>query len=247
MGRNDLKLTLQIVGAAIGLIGLAFWTLSVLAAIIIAVIGFVIFMIGAFMKTEEEMPEGIEAAFYAQGYSVTEKADPLYIDSVNKKWAVLEQDIGIKDIFSFSDILNFELIEDGQRYEQRGGVTRAVVGGAIFGTVGAVVGSQTAKGKSSISQMYICVYTKQSNRSFVKINLINSATSTDSGAYIDAKDRALLIMSKFAIMQHEDREEAERKSSYSDAAEQIKKYKELLDCGALTREEFEDIKKKLMP
>ena len=121
------------------------------------------------------------------------------------------------------------------------------MGGAIFGTVGAVVGSQTAKGKSSISQMYICVYTKQSNRSFVKINLINSATSTDSGAYIDAKDRALLIMSKFAIMQHEDREEAERKSSYSDAAEQIKKYKELLDCGAITREEFEDIKKKLMP
>ena len=49
MGRNDLKLTLQIVGAAIGLIGLAFWTLSVLAAIIIAVIGFVIFLIGVFM------------------------------------------------------------------------------------------------------------------------------------------------------------------------------------------------------
>ncbi len=50
MGRDDLKLTLQIFGAAIGLIGMAFWTLSVLAAIIIAVIGVVIFMIGAFMK-----------------------------------------------------------------------------------------------------------------------------------------------------------------------------------------------------
>ena len=72
------------------------------------------------------MPEGIEAGFNAQGYSVTEKVDPLYIDSVHKKWAVLEENIGIKDIFSYSDILNFELIEDGQRYEQRGGVTRAV-------------------------------------------------------------------------------------------------------------------------
>lgn len=224
---------------------MAFWTLSVLAAIIIAVIGVVIFMIGAFMKSEAEMPEGIEAAFNAQGYSVTEKVDPLYIDSVHKKWAVLEENIGIKDIFSYSDILNFELIEDGQRYEQRGGVTRAVVGGAIFGTVGAVVGSQTAKGKSSISQMYICVYTKQSNRSFVKINLINSATSTDGGVYVDAKDRALLIMSKLAIMQHENREEEERKSGYFDAAEQIKKYKELLDCGAITKDEFEEAKKRL--
>ncbi len=58
MGRDDLKLTLQIFGAAIGLIGMAFWTLSVLAAIIIAVIGVVIFMIGAFMISEAEMPEG---------------------------------------------------------------------------------------------------------------------------------------------------------------------------------------------
>ena len=52
-------------------------------------------------------------------------------------------------------------------------------------------------------------------------------------------------MSKLAIMQHENREEEERKSGYFDAAEQIKKYKELLDCGAITKDEFEEAKKRL--
>ena len=243
MGRNELKNTLYVIGLIITGIGAFLMGVKFLVGIICMAIGLAIAIIGTTIKSEEEMPEAIEAAFKAQGYSVTDKEDPLYMDSVNKKWAVLEG--GIKNIFDYSDILSFELIEDGQRYEQKGGVTRAVVGGALFGAVGAVVGSQTAKGKSTISQMYICVYTKQSNHSLVKIDLINSQTSTDGGAYINAKNRALLLMSKFAIMQAASSEDEKQASANSGIADEIKKYKDLFDCGAITKEEFEEAKNRL--
>ncbi len=45
-------------------------------------------------------------------------------------------------IFEFSNLLNFELLEDGETIT-KGGLGRAVAGGLLFGGVGAIVGGVT--------------------------------------------------------------------------------------------------------
>lgn len=58
-------------------------------------------------------------------------------------------------IFKFSEIDNYEIKIVGQKTitksKSKGGIGRAVVGGALFGGVGAIVGASTAK-KESITQ-----------------------------------------------------------------------------------------------
>ena len=61
-------------------------------------------------------------------------------------------------VYSFDDIVDYELVVDGETYT-KGGVSigRALVGGAVFGGVGAVIGGTTGKKsqKEMIKKMYI--------------------------------------------------------------------------------------------
>ena len=50
-------------------------------------------------------------------------------------------------IFEFSNLLNFELLEDGETIT-KGGLGRAIAGGLLFGGVGAIVGGVTGGKKS---------------------------------------------------------------------------------------------------
>lgn len=55
-------------------------------------------------------------------------------------------------IYKYSDIVDYELLEDGESIT-KGGLGRAVVGGALFGGVGAVVGGVTGHKKK-----YSCMH-----------------------------------------------------------------------------------------
>ena len=78
------------------------------------------------------------------------------------------------------------------------------------------------------------------------INLIESLNVKKSGSiYKSASSIAQDIISILEIISHEN--EVSKNSSSSDSiAEEIKKYKELLDIGAITQEEFDAKKKQLL-
>ena len=73
------------------------------------------------------------------------------IDDNSKKWIINNKGLFSKNvvpkIFNYSDIVDFELLEDGESIA-KGGLGRAVVGGVLFGGIGAVVGGITGKKKS---------------------------------------------------------------------------------------------------
>ena len=84
------------------------------------------------------------------------------------------------------------------------------------------------------------------NRPTMYINLIESLNVKKSGSiYKSASSIAQDIISILEIISHEN--EVSKNSSSSDSiAEEIKKFKELLDIGAITQEEFDAKKKQLL-
>ena len=68
-------------------------------------------------------------------------------DENNRKWFVPDGMFGgVKNpiVYSFDDIVAFELLEDGNSIT-KGGTGRAIAGGLLFGGIGAIVGGSTGK------------------------------------------------------------------------------------------------------
>ena len=96
-----------------------------------------------------------------------------------------------KDIFAYDNLLSFELLEDGQSIA-KGGLGRAVVGGLLFGGVGAIVGGVTGgkKTKGICNSMKLRISLKNAHTDIVYINFITAETKTKSALYKVAQDNA---------------------------------------------------------
>lgn len=171
----------------------------------------------------------------------------LYVDEGNKKIGIpLNSNVSEEfEVFDYSDIISYEIIEDGQTLAT-GGLGRALIGGAFFGLAGAIAGGTSKKIKSTCNKLQIKENINNMNRPTMYINLIESLNVKKSGSiYKSASSIAQDIISILEIISHEN--EVSKNSSSSDSiAEEIKKYKELLDIGAITQEEFDAKKKQLL-
>lgn len=106
----------------------------------------------------------------------------LLINESRKKWiAPLGISNGKKNptIYNFSDISSYELIEDDEVILKSGGLGRALVGGALFGGAGAIVGGVTAKRKSKkqINKLYIKITLNDFTNPVIMIKIIDKPTS----------------------------------------------------------------------
>lgn len=112
----------------------------------------------------------------------------LRIDEQNQVWCIPDGRNGylIKPrIHSYSDIISFELVtKEEQITKSKKGIGRAVVGGALFGPVGAVVGSTTGKKKATTHTtrlvLGIRITVNDMSQPTEYINLLWSPEGTDS-------------------------------------------------------------------
>ncbi|KYN78135.1 hypothetical protein A0J52_02330 [Clostridium sporogenes] len=104
-------------------------------------------------------------------------------------------------IVNYSDILDFELIENGKTVETKGGLGRTAAGGVLFGGVGAIVGGTTGKKKSisSVSGMKIKIVVNDMSNPNIYINIITTSTKIDSFIYRASCDIAQRILSMLKI------------------------------------------------
>lgn len=96
-------------------------------------------------ETESEIIERLKA----QGFVKTKELDTsCSIDEVHKKFCFFN-----KYVHNYSDLVEFEYIENGEtiKTEQQGATGRAIIGGVLFGAVGAIVGATTASTKSTVT------------------------------------------------------------------------------------------------
>ncbi|MBR8749972.1 hypothetical protein IX317_001652 [Fusobacterium sp. DD29] len=150
-------------------------------------------------------------------------------------------------IYDYNEISEFELIEDGETVS-KGGLGRAIVGGALLGGVGAIVGGVTGgkKTKTIIKNLAIKIVVSRKSNPVITIPLLIAETKKDSFVYRAAKQEADEILAILGNITKSDTKEEVVESHEISVTDEIRKYKILLDEGILTQEEFEAKKKQLL-
>lgn len=123
-----------------------------------------------------------------------------WVDSTAKKWCIPQGKLK-KSVYSYTDIMDYELIEDGNSIT-KGGLGRAVAGGVLFGGVGAIVGGVTGGKKTTqtCSKLQIKIVINDIDSPILYIDLITVETKKDNPVYKNAIDAAQEIIAVLQIM-----------------------------------------------
>lgn len=168
-------------------------------------------------------------------------------DNPNKKWATFYNDTPfINAIYDYDDIVNFELLEDGSSVAS-GGLGRALVGGVLFGGAGAIVGGVTGKRKTEnfCDDLKLKITINNIDNSVVYVNFLEDRTKKDSEKFKVVSEQIQETLSILQLICDENKHTKSGNSSQSNV-EEIKKYKELLDINAISKEEYETKKNELL-
>jgi len=194
-------------------------------------------------------------------FKVTKKySDRLQIDEKNKAFKVQGQ------IFEYSDLLDFQLLEDGQTIAiDKIGLAKTAVGGLLFGGVGAFIGAVTGPKLLSgvCNSMELKIILRNTYTNEVTIPFIIEKTRKRSDEYKIAQEvvqsciTALMIIDDYNKQQEKSttldsslniniNTSVNSNSTTTSGADEIVKYKTLLDAGIITQEEFEAKKKQIL-
>lgn len=175
---------------------------------------------------------------------LSNEADIL-IDSQNEQIAICDYLKSNLKILSFFALLSCEILES-DTVVMKGGVGRAIVGGAIAGDTGAIVGAATRSSQSVVESLTIKIISSDVNESLVMIPLITRETKRDSDAYKKMWEIAQEVHSVITSIIQTTTRTANNTSSSKDALSQIQMLSELKDQGVLTEEEFAKKKAELL-
>lgn len=161
-------------------------------------------------------------------------------------------------VFNYSDIIDYEIIENGSvisetKAKNGSGLGRAIVGGAIMGPAGAIVGAATKKKKQVTTEKEILtsliVRVTLDNANFPTVDIKMSIPYTvpmnsilHTGIRKDA-EKVVALLRKISGNRPQTQNEPQQPKS---TADELLKLKELLDSGLLTQEEFNQLKSDIL-
>lgn len=182
-------------------------------------------------------------------FMITNKENPyIFIDTKNKLFKIGKKNaVNSNKVFHFNELIDYEYVEDGETIT-KGGIGSAVVGGALFGAVGAIVGGTTGKKKTKpvVTDMHIRISLNNKWISNMTIELLSSETKKSSMTYGLMKSSSERIISLLDLIVRQSENVTDPVQNTSSVADEILKFKNLLDIGAITLEEFEAKKKQLL-
>lgn len=151
-------------------------------------------------------------------------------------------------IYKYEDLLSYELMEDGESVA-KGGIGRAVAGGLLFGSTGAIVGGITGKKRTKricTSLRIKVTFRDTAPCDLAYINFISSETKVGGLFYQSSMQLAQSCLSAFQIIAEKMNQADKTASGQISAADEILKFKNLMDAGVITEEEFLAKKKQLL-
>lgn len=226
--------------------------------VLCALIIFVIFIYGAIaiLKRDNEIISKTNQSILNNeiaGFSPTKSIGPqisndrVYIDENNRKVLVINLLTQEKHIINFEDIIECSILENGATV-QKGGVGRAIVGSAIAGGVGAIVGATTRGSASQINSLSVRIVTRDIKRPLVELKLIKTASKRDSSwtkTYMHfAQEVYATIVSIIDSVQNSTEQRSSKNTPCSTEHKQnhsveiLEQLADLRDKGILTEEEF---------
>lgn len=187
-------------------------------------------------------------SFYPQWYwrfIIDEKHRSIHIIDANNKLLSIP----------FSKLIGCEILQDN---EVTGGIKRAIVGGVLAGGAGAIVGANTAKTK--VKSFIVVIYQDSLDLPQIPLTLISNETKKEHVDYKNANLFSSQVTASIKVLLHRQQNDQtpsgsptqessgtiNKAAAKTDNIEAIKKYKELLDMGIITQEEFEAKKKQLL-
>ena len=185
----------------------------------------------------------------ASGWSSTN----LLIDNQNKKFNYQKGKVYSKS-YSFSDIINYEVYENGKsQVEGRAG--SALIGGAFFGLGGLIVGSSMSRNiNEKCNQLKLIIRLNDFNYPQIVITYVDNVDWDKSGwVYRNMKENIQAVCSMLEYMLNEKTleqsssvKQEEKPIEQKSAKEQLQELKEMLDDGLITQEDFEQKKKQIL-
>lgn len=156
-------------------------------------------------------------------------------------------------VYDFSDIVSYTPIEEGYNKTKKHGITRAVVGGAIAGGAGAIVGAVTGGKNFEYIKKLGVIITFNNNENIELIFMKGEAKKGGFVANAYYKDfrkvcgilDGVLTKNNNQQLQMMQQETINSSDSFS-AADEIAKFKSLLDDGVITQAEFDAKKQQLL-
>lgn len=172
----------------------------------------------------------------------------LLIDSQKRQFKIKGLINGLT-IHDLDSIRGYEIVENGGSVTS-GGLGRAAVGALTFGGAGAIVGAITGKKHSTsiIDSLQVKILMADIETPVLFIDLISSKTKRTSIIYKTAVKEAEKIV-YLLESQFEDSADLEQQESTRETlsnADEIRKFKELLDDGIISKDEFEKKKNDLL-
>ena len=177
----------------------------------------------------------------------------VYIEDATGRAAInsglFSKKLNYVNIFNLKDIVNCEILEDGKTVN-KSGLGSAVVGGLAFGTKGAIVGAiagQKTVGYCKSLGVEIDVDYGQPQPLRLYVPFISVDTKIDSSTYTVIRKSAETLYREISsiIAYYHSPKTVVTNASISNADE-IRKYKQLLDDGIITEEEFQKKKQELL-
>ncbi len=201
------------------------------------------------LSPEEALRVVLNKIAKAENFQITKSIDGYFLmDKPKSLWTVPYAATPIKRIpridpamiFSYDAIKSYELIENGNCLA-KGGRGLPPIGGLLFGEDGAGF-SANSEEKDICEQLQIMINLQNVSVPRVFINLIFKDIEKEKRAY----GAAILTAQKILSALENITASGESEAGAFSPADEIKKYKELLDMGAITQEEYEAKKEKLL-
>ena len=179
-------------------------------------------------------------------YRETKTYGQLRLDENNKVFKVYDvaTELGI---YRYEQIVNFELLEnDG--VVRSGGLTNAVIGGALFGGIGAIAGAAATSSQTNCNSLKIKITLNNSAEPAVFLTFIRTATSKSSSTYNNLLTKAQEVLSVLENIYDSINPKVVENVAQptGDNFSKIRELKSLLDDGIITQEEFDAKKKELL-
>lgn len=152
---------------------------------------------------------------------------------------------------NFKSIVECKIVENSREMD-KGGIGRALVGGIVAGSTGAIVGATTRKSKKIISNLSVRIVTDEIENPLYSLQLITNPIDINKSLYSNLYDTAMRFADNVyaiikAIINENTKEDASRNVlQENNGLEQLEKLAELKEKGIITEEEFQESKKKIL-
>lgn len=174
-------------------------------------------------------------------------------DNQMKRWYVSDQKTPHNPtLYRYDEIADFKIQEDGDTITS-GGLGRALVGGALFGGVGAVVGAVTGRKKTKkiVSSLNVIISLNNAFRNNITISCLTTGPCKVGSLIYKGHMQNVQKLVSFldSICSQAAQQVPIEPPPFPQTispADEILKYKELMDKKVITEEEFELKKKALL-